>query len=91
MVYAVLERTVEMGKSLCAAAEAHACAEIVPTFFAVLALVAHDAGLDRDALTWNEVFYAWTDGGDDPSCFMAENHGSLKGKVAVPAMGIVMD
>ena len=91
MVHAVLQRPVEVGESLCAAAEAHAGAEVVAAGVAVLALVAHDAGLDRDALAWDEVFYARADGGDDPSGFVAEDHGGLQGEIAVPAMGIVVD
>ena len=91
MVHAVLEGAVEVREGLCAAAEAHAGAEVVAALVAVLALVAHDAGLDRDALAGHEVFYARTDCGDDPSGFVAEDHGGLQGKVAVPAMGIVVD
>ena len=61
MVHSVLQSAVEMWECLGAAAKAHIFAEIVAAFVAVAAVVAHDASLNRDALTDDKVLDPWTD------------------------------
>lgn len=70
VVHTVLEGTVEMGEGFGTAAEPHALAEVVATLFAVVAVVAHDAGLDGYSLTDHNVFDARAYGGDDSTCFV---------------------
>lgn len=91
VVHTVLEGPVEMGEGFGTAAEAHAFAEVVTTLFAVVAVIAHHAGLDGDTLANNNVFDAWAYSGDDAACFVAQHHGCLHGKVPVAAMEIVVD
>lgn len=91
VVHALLEGAVEVGEGLRATGEAHALAEVVSTLCAVVAVVAHDAGLNGDTLAGDEVLHAWTDGGDDTGGFMAEDEGSLYGEVTVSAVEIVVD
>lgn len=62
-----------MRECFCTAAEAHVLAEIIPAFGTVAAVVAHDAGLDGNSLTGNEMFHAGADGGNDACCFMTED------------------
>ena len=71
VVHAVLESAIEVGKSLCAAGKAHGLAEVVATLGAVGAVIAHDAGLNGDALADDEVLDPWSYGGDNAGGFMA--------------------
>ena len=80
-----------MGEGLCRAAEAHVLAEVVAALGTVGAVVAHDAGLDGDALADDEVLDTRTDGGDDASSFVAEDEGRLDDEVTVAAVGVVVD
>ena len=91
VVHTLLESAVGVGEGLCAGAEAHVLAEVVAALCTEGAVVAHDAGLDRDALAGNEVLDTGTDGGDDASGFMAEDEGRLDDKVAVASVGVVVD
>lgn len=91
VIHSVLQSTVEMWECLGAAAEAHVLAEVVATFVAVAAVVAHDASLDGDSLTDDKVFDTWAYGCDDSRGFMAEDEGRLESKVSVSTMEIVVD
>lgn len=91
MVHALLEGAIEVREGLRATGEAHALAEVVSALRAVVAVVAHDAGLNGDTLTGDEVLHAWADGGDDTGGFVAEDEGCLYGEVTVSAVEIVVD
>ena len=67
VIHAVLESAIEMRKRLGTAAKAHVLAEVVSALGTVVAVVAHNAGLDCNPLSDDEVFYTRTDGGYD-SC-----------------------
>jgi hypothetical protein len=73
MVHPLLECAVSMRKDGGTAAETHALAQVVSILLAEIAIPAIDTCLDGDTLTWNNVFNAWSDCGDDASCFMSEN------------------
>lgn len=80
-----------MGESFGTAAETHSFTEVVSAFCAVFAVFAHDAGLDGHSLAGYEVFYAWANGCDDTSCFVAKNEGCLECKVTISTMQIIVD
>ena len=91
VVHAVLEGAVGVWECFCAAAEAHVLAEVVAALVAVAAVVAHDAGLDGDALAGDEVLHAWPDGGDDTRRLVSEYERLLHHEVAVTAVHVVVD
>lgn len=90
MVHPILQRAIKVGECLGARSEPHAFAEIVATLVAVIAVATHDACFNGDTLTWDKVFDAWTDSGDDACCLVAKDEWSLDGKVAISACQIVM-
>lgn len=80
-----------MGECLRTGCEAETFAEVVPARRAVVAVTAHNAGLDGDALSGYDVGHAWTDGSNDACGFVAEDKGCLEGKVPVPAMDEIVN
>lgn len=90
VVHVVLEGAVEVREGLRAGGEAHVFAEVVAALGAVGAVVAHDAGLDGDALADDEVLDTGPDGGDDARGLVAEDEGCLEGEVAVAAVEVVV-
>ena len=91
MVHAFLKGPVEVREGFGAAGEAEVLAEVIAAALAVVAVPAHDAGLDGDALADDEVLDTRTDGGDDASSFMTEDEGRLDDEVTVAAVGVVVD
>ena len=91
MVHVLLEGAIEVGESFGATGEPETLAEVITTLRAEATVVAHDAGFDGYSLADHEVLNARTDGGYDAGGFVTEDHGCLEGKVAVPAMDIIMD
>lgn len=79
-----------MGKRFCTGAKTHAFAEVISTLFAIIAMVAHDAGFDSNSLAWNDVFYASPNGSDDACCFVAENHGCLYSKITISSVKVIV-
>jgi hypothetical protein len=90
MVHERLERAVGVGESFGTATEAHFLAEVVSTSRAIIAFVAHDAGLNGDPLADHETLDPRAHCGDDTRCFMTQNKWSLESKVAIPAVEIIM-
>jgi hypothetical protein len=86
----LLEGAIEMGERLGGRAEAHALAEVVPAGGAEAAGVAHDAGLNRDALAGDDIAHARPYGGDDAGSLVTEDEWRLERKVAVTAVHIVV-
>jgi len=91
VVHVLLEGSIKVGEGLGAASEAETLAEVVTTLGAEATVVAHNTSLDGYSLADHEVPNTGTNRGHDASGFVAENQGCLKGKVAVPAMDIIMD
>lgn len=54
-----------MGESLRAAGKAHALTKVVTASLAIIALFAHDASLNGNALPRNKILHARTDSSDD--------------------------
>jgi hypothetical protein len=73
VVHPLLERAISMWKDGGTTAEAHALAQVIPILFAKIAIPAIYTCLYGYTLTWDEVFYAWSDCGDDAGSFVAEN------------------
>lgn len=90
VIHVCLESAVGVGKCLGAAAEAHLLAEVVPARYAVVALVAHDAGLNGDPLADHEALDPRAHCSDDTGCFVTQDEWSLQGKVAIPPVEIVV-
>lgn len=90
VVHTVLEGAVEMGEGLCAAAEAHALAEVIATLFAITTVIAHDTSLDGDSLAHHEVLDTGAYGRDDAACFVTQDQGRLQHVVAISAVHVVM-
>lgn len=91
MVHPLLESTVEVGEGLCTRAEAHAFAEVIPSFSAVFAIIAHHTALDSDTLADTEVSDTGTNGGDDAGRLMAKHQRRLDAEVAVAAVREVVE
>lgn len=91
MVHVLLEGAIEVGEGLRAASEPEALAKVVSTLGAEATVVAHDAGFDSYSLADHEVLNTRANRGYDASRFVTKDHGCLEGKVAIPAMDIVMD
>ena len=90
VVHTLLESAVEVGKGFCRGGKAHVLAEVVAAARAVVAGVAHDAGLDRDTLADDQATDARTDGSHDASRLMTEDEWCLERKVSVAAVDIVV-
>ncbi len=91
VVDACLERAVDVGEAGGRRAEAHVLAEVVAARLAEGAGAAADARLDGDALPdLEQVVGVAGDGGDDAGGLVAEDEGGAHGKVAVAAVGVVM-
>lgn len=80
-----------MGEGLGTAGEAHAFAEVVASRLAVIAVFAHDACLDCNALTWYEMFYSRTNRDDHTCRLVAEDERGLDGKVTISPFEVVMN
>lgn len=80
-----------MGKGLGTAGETHALAKVVAAGLAKGAMLAHDAGLDCNALAGHQVFYARAHGNYYACGLVAEDKGGLDGKVAIPPIEVVVD
>ena len=91
VVHMLLEGSIEMGEGLRATSEPETLAEVVTALGAKATVVTHDAGLDSYSLANHEVLNIRTNRGHDASGFVTKNQGCLEGKIAVPAMDIVMD
>ena len=63
VVHALLKSTVQMRECLSAACESHVFAKIVAALRAIGAIVAHNASLDSDTLTDDQVLDTWTHSG----------------------------
>lgn len=90
VVHTLLEGSVCVGEGLCGGAEAHVLAEVVAALCAVRAVVAHDAGLDRDTLARDEVLDTGADGGDDACGLVAEDEWCLDDEVSVTSVCVVV-
>ena len=73
VIHSLLEGAVSMRKDGRTTTETHALAKVVATLFAEITIPTIDTCLDGDTLTWNEVFDAWPDCGNDASSFMTKN------------------
>ena len=91
MVHAFLECSIEVGESLGRAGESHSFAEVIAALLALVAVAAHDAALDCDALAESEVGDSGAEGGDDPGSFVAEDERGADGKVAVATVCVVVE
>ena len=91
VVHVLLEGAIEVGEGLGATGEPETLAKVVTTLGAEATVVAHDAGLDSHSLTDHEVLNTRTNRGYDAGGFVTEDHGGLEGKVAIPAVDIIMD
>lgn len=80
-----------MGKGFGTASEAHALAEVIAPRLAVIAMLAHDACFDRNALTRYEICYPGTNRDNDTCSLVAEDEGGLEGEVAIPPIHIVVN
>lgn len=96
MVHALLQRAIKVGERLRARAEAHGLAQIVPSFPAIITLLAHYTALNRHAHAHSQrgaigtMGHTGTKGGDDAGGFVAEDEGRLDAEVAVAAVGVVV-
>lgn len=90
MVHAALEGAVEVGKCFRTAAKTHALAEVVPALGTEGTIFAHDARLDGNTLARLQMLDAWTDCGNNASCFVAKNQWCLQCEVAVPALQVIV-
>jgi hypothetical protein len=90
VVHTTLEGPVEMWEGPGTAAEAHALAKVIPTLFAVITMITHDASFDCDPLAWHKIFDPRADSCDNAPCFVTQHERSLENVVSVPAMEIVM-
>jgi hypothetical protein len=86
-----LESAVGVGKCFSARAEPEVGTEVVSALVAVLAVSAHDTGLDDDALADGKVSNAWADRCYNACRFMAEDKGSFDRKVCIASMKIIVD
>jgi hypothetical protein len=86
-----LEGAIQVREGLGRRAEAEALAEVVTATTAVVAVVAHHASLDCDALADDAVAHARADGGDDPRRLVTEHEWRLERKVAIATVGVIVD
>lgn len=91
VVHAILEGSVRVWECFCAAAEAHVLAKVVAAFVAVVAVIAHDACFNGDALARDEVLHARPDCSDDTGRLVAEYERLLHDKITVAAVDVVVD
>lgn len=84
------QSTVQMGVGLCAAAEPHLQADVVAALFAEGAGTAGKTDFEGDAVANFEGCYFGADGCDCAGGFVAETHGLAHDKVAIAAVGVVM-
>ncbi len=91
VIHTVLESAVKMWECFSAAAETHVLAKVIPSLRAEGTVVAHDAGLDGDALSNDKVLHTRTDGCNNTSCLVAEDEWCLKRKVPVSTVEVVVN
>jgi hypothetical protein len=80
-----------MGEGRCAAAKAHRLAKIVATASAKVALAAHNASLDGDAVTDDEVSDARTDCSHDACGLMTEDKRLANGEITVATVFVIVN
>jgi hypothetical protein len=54
-------------------------------------MVAHDASLDGNTLSWYEVFDASSNCGDDACCLVTQDERGLHSKVAIPTREVIVN
>lgn len=90
VVHTLLKSAVEMRESLCAAGKSHVFAEVVAAAGAIGAVVAHDASLDGDALSDDEVLDTWTHSSHYTGSLVTEDERCLECEVAVTTVQIIV-
>ena len=91
VVHACAECSVEMRDNACRTGKAHTLAEVVSTALTHDAATAVDASLDGDALADAEMGDGRAECSDDTGCFVTKDERGTNSKVAVAAMGVVME
>lgn len=80
-----------MREALGTTGEAHALAEVIASRVAVIAMFAHDACLNCDALTRYEICHTRANRDNDACGLVAEDEGGLDGKVAIPPFQVIVN
>jgi hypothetical protein len=73
MVHAILKGTIKVGECFCTAGKTKIFAQIVAALGAIVTAIAHDARLDSNSLTEDEIRDARTKCGHDTGGLMTEN------------------
>jgi hypothetical protein len=90
MINPLLQRTLEMRKTLCRRAEFHILADVVAALFTTVTGIAGDADFQSYSVAGGEVGYGRTDGGDDAGGFVTEGQGFADEDVAVAVVVVVV-
>jgi hypothetical protein len=90
VVHRFLEGPIQVWKRLCTTTESQLFAEVITTFRTIIAVIAHDPGLDGDSLAGDEVLNRRSYGSNDTCSFVTQNEWRLESKIAVSAMEVVV-
>jgi hypothetical protein len=86
VVHPVLERSIKVRECLGAAGKAHTLTQVVTANLTVVALFAHNASLNGNALTGDKILHTRADSSDHTRCFMAEDERCLKCKITISTL-----